>query len=325
MPDNVTSMMWNRGNGPPWHGKGKPVNGLATAAECIKAAGLDWGVAKMPLRISDEAGLPVPGKMVTVRTDLPPNDPRRILGIVGDEYQPLQNWDAFGFFDRIIEANTAIYETAGAIENGKRIWLLVRIPRTLHPAKDDEVFPYLLLANGHDGSLMLHIKFTPIRVVCQNTLAMALIEKDKRIAIRHDRNLRKRLEDAATLLDLVNLTIRTADNLWKRMVKRSLGEKDALRYFYSVFGGEEPEEDTEQPPKPLKGLKQKAMDNFDSGENRRLGIQGTLWAAYNGAIWAVDWERKTQKDRVDDLCLDEGALLKEKALKEAEKILNINA
>lgn len=324
MPDNVTSMMWNRENGPPWHGKGVAVEGLATAAECIKTAGLDWGVAKIPLRISDEAGLPVPGKMVTVRTDLPQNDPRRILGIVGEEYQPLQNWDAFGFFDRVIDRNMAVYETAGAIENGKRIWLLVRIPETLRPTKEDEVVPYLLLANGHDGNLMLHIKFTPIRVVCQNTLAMALVEKDRRIAIRHDRNLRKRLEDAALLLDLVNLTIRTAEGLWKRMVKKALAEKDAIRYFHSVFGGEEPDEETDQPLKPMRGLKQKAMDNFSSEENRKLGIQDTLWAAYNGAVWAIDWGRRTQRDRVDDLCLDEGALLKEKALKEAEKIINFN-
>lgn len=123
MPDNVTSMMYNMQNGPPWHGKGKPVNGLATAAECIRAAGLDWGVAKVPIRVDDIGGLAVPGVMVTVRTDLSPDDPRRILGVVGEEYQPLQNWEAFGFFDRYVSTG-AIYETAGAIENGRRIWLL---------------------------------------------------------------------------------------------------------------------------------------------------------------------------------------------------------
>ncbi len=321
MPDNVTSMMYNEASGPPWHKKGVSVNGLATAAECIMAAGLNWGVAKIPLKVADEGGVPVPGKMVTVRTDFPSNDIRRILGIVGEEYQPLQNWDAFGFFDKVIGYREAIYETAGAIENGKRIWLLTKLPTTLRPVKDDQVDPYLLLANGHDGNLMVHIKFTPIRVVCQNTLAMALVERDKRITIRHDRNLRRRLDDAGHLIDTVHHTLKTAEDLWKRMACIRLGEKDVQRYFHSVFGGEEPDEETEHLQTPVRGLKQKAFENYNNPENGKLKIEGTLWAAYNGAIWAVDWGRKSGKDRVDDLCLEEGAFIKERALKEARKLI----
>jgi phage/plasmid-like protein (TIGR03299 family) len=325
MPDRVSSMMWNRQNGPPWHDKGVPVEGLATAAECIRTAGLDWGVAKFPLKVADEGGLPVPGKMVTVRTDLPSTDPRRILGVVGEEYQPLQNWDAFGFFDHVVGNRIAIYETAGAIENGKRIWLLARLPVTIQPVKGDEVNPYLLLANGHDGSLMVHLTFTPIRVVCQNTLAMALVEGKRRVAIRHDRSLRKRLEEAAVLLGLVNSTLKHARDLWRGMATRSMTEADAERYFRSVFGGEiEDEQEFEtadQARRPMTGLKQRAMENFESDSNRQLHIQGTLWAAYNATIWAVDWERKTNKDRVDDLCLGEGARIKERARQQAELIL----
>jgi hypothetical protein len=105
------------------------------------------------------------------------------------------------------------------------------------------------------------------------------------------------------------------------MVGIRLGEKDAQRYFHSVFGGEEPDEETEQPQAPTRGLKQKAFENYSSPDNGKLKIEGTLWAAYNGAVWAVDWGRKSAKDRVDDLCLEEGALIKEKALKEARKLL----
>src|SRR5438067_1000030 len=102
MPDRVTSMAWNRETGPPWHGKGTPLEGLATAEECIRAAGLDWVVAKIPLRLSDEGSLAVPGVMAVVRTDLAFTDRRRILGIVGEEYSPLQNWEAFEFFDSVV-------------------------------------------------------------------------------------------------------------------------------------------------------------------------------------------------------------------------------
>src|SRR2546422_2290614 len=165
-------MMYNANNGRPWHEKGVAVNGLATAAKCIKAAGLDWGVAKVPIRSDDPGALPIPDKMVTVRTDLALDDPRRILGVVGAEYEPLQNWEAFGFFDGIVGRAAAIYETAGVIDDGRRIWLLAKLPKRIEVVKGDRVEPYVLLANGHDGTLMVHIKFTPWRVVCQNTLAM---------------------------------------------------------------------------------------------------------------------------------------------------------
>jgi phage/plasmid-like protein (TIGR03299 family) len=263
--------------------------------------------------------------MAVVRTDLPSTDPRRILGVVGAEYQPLQNWEAFGFFDRAVGSQVALYETAGAIENGKRIWLLAKLPETLHPVKDDEVVPYLLLANGHDGSLMVHLTFTPIRVVCQNTLAMALVQGERRVAIRHDRGLRRRLDEAAVLLGLVKSTLRHARDLWRSMAAHALAVADAERYFWAVFGGEPQEGDeaegTGQIRRAVAGLKQHAIENFESEVNRTLHIQGTLWAAYNAAVWAVDWERRSQKDRVDDLCLGEGARLKERARQQAELIL----
>lgn len=104
MPDAVTSMSYNLQNGPPWHGKGTALPGLSTSAECIKAAGLDWGVAKVPLRIADDGQVPVSSVMATVRMDFAATDPRRVLGIVGEEYRPLQNWDAFGFFDGVVGA-----------------------------------------------------------------------------------------------------------------------------------------------------------------------------------------------------------------------------
>jgi len=76
-----------------------------------------------------------------------------------------------------------------------------------------------------------------------------------------------------------------------------------------------------QPQTPIRGLKQKAFENYNSPDNGKLKIEGTLWATYNGAVWAVDWGRKSGKDRVDDLCLEEGAVIKEKALKEVWKLL----
>lgn len=337
MPDMIDTMAYNRQKGPPWHGKGTPVDGLMTAGECIKKAGLDWGVAKVPLRLNDEGGVPVSGLSAVVRTDRPVDDPARVLSVVGDEYQPLQNWDAFRFFDAVVGPGNARYETAGAIDNGRRVWLLASLGEPITPVPRDEVVPYLLLANGHDGRLMVHVKFTPVRVVCQNALAMALVGHDRRhIALRHDRTLRRRLVESGDLFRQILETKKSAETAWQRMAACRIHRKNAEAYFRAVFGGSPdtrvdddadvqdgfPERqegaDTGRPPV---GLKKDAMNDFESKENSHLGISGTLWAAYNAAVWAIDYRRRTSQDPVDDLCLAEGARLKELARREAERWL----
>jgi phage/plasmid-like protein (TIGR03299 family) len=337
MPDMIETMAYNRAKGAPWHGKGTAVEGLMTAGECIRKAGLDWGVAKIPLRLNDEGGLPLSGLSALVRTDRPIDDQTRVLSVVGDEYQPLQNWDAFRFFDAAVGSGKARYETAGSISNGKRIWLLASLGDPITPVKGDDVSPYLLLANGHDGQLMVHVKFTPVRVVCQNTLAMALVDGDRRhVALRHDRTLKRRLEDSGMFFQRVLKTVEDASVQWKRMASCPIADKNAEAYFRTVFGGApdsevdaEDGDGAEMPAalavevneKRLLGLKKEAMDDFCSKQNRQFKIDGTLWAAYNAAVWAIDYKRRSTRDVVDDLCLAEGARLKEKAMKEAKRLL----
>lgn len=110
-----------------------------TAGECIRNAHLDWGVAKVPLRLNDEGGLPLSGLSELVRTDRPVHDQTRILGIVGDEYQPLQNWDAFRFFDAAVGDERHGTKRQGQSTTGKQIWLLASLGEGTHvrPLADD--------------------------------------------------------------------------------------------------------------------------------------------------------------------------------------------
>ena len=120
------------------------------------------------------------------------------------------------------------------------------------------------------------------------------------------------------------------------MMACNIQQRNAEAYFRAVFGGtsgvEDDDEDADGPERPaaltaeandrpLVGLKKHAMDDFDSKQNGQLKINGTLWAAYNAAVWAIDYKRPTSRDPVDDLCLADGARLKEKARKEAERLL----
>ena len=159
---------------PAWQEVGVKLPKLMTSSEAMEHAGLDYKVEKRPLYTLGERNrlIPVEHSFATVRTDtsLP-------LGIVGDRYTVLQNTSAFEFFDTLVGKGEAIYETAGVLGRGERIWLLAKLPGYIKIRKDI-INKYLLLTNTHDGSSTVIACMTPIRVVCQNTLNVALREFD---------------------------------------------------------------------------------------------------------------------------------------------------
>jgi phage/plasmid-like protein (TIGR03299 family) len=158
----------------PWHGLGTKLEGPATAQEAISAAKLDWPVIKIPLYAGGDGERKhrVPDRFAIVPAHRWGREDCPAFGIVGNDYTPLQNHEAFDFFDSIVGEKAAIYHTAGALGDGERIWILARLPTDIHVA-GDAVNKYLLLSNTHDGNNSVQAKFTPIRVVCENTLTMA--------------------------------------------------------------------------------------------------------------------------------------------------------
>lgn len=174
----------------PWHGLCQKLDGPATAAEAIRAANLDWKVEKTPLHIHQGKLYPkVPDRFVIVRQDQAASDaPPTVQGIVGRDYTPLQNREAFDWFDPIADGAKAIYHTAGALGDGERVWILAKLPDAIQVIGDDIADKFLLLSNSHDGSSSVQVKFTPIRVECQNTLTMAL-SQGRSLRIAHTPSL----------------------------------------------------------------------------------------------------------------------------------------
>ncbi|MGB3182932.1 MAG: DUF932 domain-containing protein [Cyclobacteriaceae bacterium] len=209
-----------------WHGLGQIVEQYPTSSEAIKFAGLDYHVAKRPLftldtpTAADDAEIVVPdvkipGYQATVRTDTD-----QVLGIVGSKYEVVQNRDAFAFFDSIVEGEGILYETAGALGKGERIFITAKLPDYIRIGNSDDVIKkYLLFTTSHDGSGSIMACFTPVRVVCNNTLNAAMRNKSNCVSIRHTANAAGRLNEARTLLGLTNRFTDELDGLLNHWAK----------------------------------------------------------------------------------------------------------
>ena len=163
MAANVESMFYTREK--PWHGLGTRVEEAPSSSEALQLAGLDWTVTQEP--IYTETKEVISGYKANVR-----DSDRKVLGVVTDRYKIVQNHEAFAFTDALLGAGVR-YETAGALQEGKRVWLLARLPRE-YIISGERISPYLVFSNTHDGSGAVKVALTPVRVVCNNTLNLAL-------------------------------------------------------------------------------------------------------------------------------------------------------
>ena len=188
MSANVESMFSVRQV--PWHGLGTIIQEAPDSAAALKLAGLDWSVKQVPVLYEGQET----GHQFNVR-----ESDNRVLGVVGGRYKPVQNAEAFAFTDELVGGDVR-YETAGSLADGKRVWMLAKMPDTR--VLDDVVEPYLCLTNGHDGFSSLKVCMTPVRVVCQNTLNMALKGAKRTWTVRHSGNINAKMEEAQQTLGL---------------------------------------------------------------------------------------------------------------------------
>lgn len=212
-----------------WHGLGQIVENYPTSAEAIRFAGLDYQVEKRPLftnELNNELNeinpdfalskIAVPHYYATVR-----NDNNTVLGVVGKDYEVVQNADAFQFFDAIVGGGEGIkYETAGALGKGERIFITAKLPDYIQVGRQDFIEQYLFLTTSHDGFGSITAAFTPVRVVCQNTLNAAMKNLNAGIKIRHTASANDRLKQAHTLMGISQKAgeeLQELFNYWSRV------------------------------------------------------------------------------------------------------------
>jgi len=295
----------------PWHGLGTLLDKPATAQEAIQAANLDWKVVKLPL-FAGSKRIPVPDRFAVVRRSgnlIQRTDP--VLGVVSNEYTPLQNPQAFQFFDPIVGQNAAIYHTAGALGNGERVWILAKLPGHIRVAGDDITEKYLLLSNSHDGKSSVTIKFTPVRVVCQNTLTLALNDGSA-WRISHHSDIHQKLKQAHEMMGLINDRFANMEQSFQAMSRVKLDTNRLSEYLAAVYP------DSTEPDKQALIQRDRSWSEyfFDQGKgNRMAGVAGSLWAGFNGVTEWID-HRKTRQNsnqRLNSTWFGEASRIKTRA------------
>jgi len=313
MPAEIDTMMYVEEV--PWHGLGIKLDKPATAEEAIVAAGLNWEVKLSPVEFSVDADRDIfKDQHVLWRTDN-----QKPLGIIGNRYQPIQNHEAFKFFDPIVGEGAAIYHTAGSLRDDKIIWLLAKLPNDIEITQDDIVEQYVLLTNNHEGKQALQIRYTPIRVVCMNTLQAALMQPGQIARVWHSGDLKKNFKFAASFLKMIKTVSKESTKNWKAM-RKVINEETAIAYFEKVFIGIK----KGPPSKKIINIRDRLLYLFYHGTgNSERKTESTIWAAYNPVTEYLDHYRNpyaTENKRLWASWFGTGIGIRQRATEEAIKL-----
>lgn len=228
-----------------WHGLGQTVEQYPTSQEAIQHAGLDYEVVKSPLYTKGsgiietangiEIGsseLEVPNNFANIRTDN-----NAVLGVVGKDYHIVQNREAFNFFDAIVGGGEGIlYETAGALGNGERIFITAKLPDYIRVGKGDDVTAkYIFLTTSHDGSGSITAAFTPIRIVCQNTLNASMRNMTNVVRIKHTSGAKQRIEDAHKIMGLANTLSNQLEGIFNEWTRVKVTDLEVRKLIQLAF------------------------------------------------------------------------------------------
>mgnify|MGYP001109975209 FL=1 len=220
MAANVETMFYTRVA--PWHGLGIRVESALSSQEALQASGLDWNVVQRPIMTS--AYEPIPGYKANIR-----DIDNKILGVVSDRYRVVQNAEAFAFTDALLGEGVK-YETAGSLQEGRRIWLLAKLPDK-YIIEGEQIEPYLVFSSSHDGSGAIKVAMTPVRVVCQNTLNMALSTAKRIWSTVHVGDLAAKMDEAHNTLLLAEKYMGKLGTEISALSKIRLSDSKVMEYI----------------------------------------------------------------------------------------------
>ena len=292
-----------------WHGLGEVMTDAVSTQDALEKGGLDFKVLKLPnihiLPTGEE--LISKDSFFTLRDDV-----NAVLGSrLGKDYNVMQNAEALNLADEILQSGTATIETAGAIDDGKKVFICLKVNKGIVVGSNDKVEQYLLICNSHDGTMSITAKFTNVRVVCNNTLQMAL-KQGSGVKVRHTINAQDRLKEAVKLMGMINTNTDINTDAYNKMAQAIISKEQMFNYFGNVFMT--PSEigaiqNGQKASEVLSSRKQNIMTevlNFaNNGIGQSLAMKGsdhTIWSSYNAVTgYATRKKFSNVSDRTNSL------------------------
>lgn len=262
----------------PWHGLGTPVPSDLTPEQFMVKAGLDWDVEKEDILTT--SGIKVKNKQALVRSS-----DGSILDVVGTGWNPVQNSEAFDFFEEYVNAGDMEMHTAGSLKDGQMVWALAKTKDGFELFNGDQTDNYFLFTNPHQFGKAINIRMTPIRVVCNNTLTLSLSQNaDQMLTVNH-----RKAFDASEVKEQMGIAREKLDQ-YKTMAE-FLGSKpytgeNIVQYFNEVFGTPAKEKVDGVLPFTSRNAKL-AMENLQTQPGANFA-EGSFWQAFNTVTYMTD-------------------------------------
>jgi len=296
----------------PWHGLGTPLDGNESTEEVMQKAGLDWKVTTEPLyRQIDGNFVEYELGQASVR-DIDGKD----LGNVGPRWTPLQNVQAFKTFEPMVEKGLMDWHTAGSLQDGRRVWVLCKLNMdNSEIVAGDEICKFATLSMGHDGKLAVHFGFTPIRIVCANTEALAReCAASKLIRVRHHRNVAANVEKLRDIMNVANQEFEATCDEYRYLASRQINKGDLEKYIKIVCDVQDTEE--EDISTRTKNIMTRIEELYEGGRGTEIaGVTGTWWGAYNAVTEYLNYEKgRNANNRMNSLWFGQGSVQSRDAL-----------
>jgi phage/plasmid-like protein (TIGR03299 family) len=308
----------------PWHGLGTKVPAEISAADMIRAANLAWSVSVRPAPGARRLKRDIYDHYLIERDPVELEKEKVVLGLAGRRYTPLQNVDAFGFFEPFIKNKWATFCTAGALGNGQRVWVQAQFSGEIVITPRDKIQKFILLSNSHNGSGAVKILFTPIRVVCQNTLNFSLKNQHSLTikSISHTKHIAERLVGARTdaLKRVIDSVFSEAETLFSRMAGLKIDADDTAQFLKLLF----PQTGRLKTSDEKSARWERVLATLDDNRITPSETRNTLWALYNAVVWDEDYRSSRESDRgarLERVWFGRGQELKIRALNIAQDLL----
>lgn len=266
----------------PWHKLGTVVQEAPNAEQAIELAGLNWKVEKKPLLFQhDNNGVETDFYGLVRETD------QKCYGVVKNQYTVLQNSESFDFFNPFIESGLARFETAGALHDGVNVWILASLNKApLEIVEGDYVVKYLLLSNNHSGKRAVRVGFTPVRVVCANTLMMAMNSKQSSLMrVQHSKSVVSDIEKLRDIVNIADAQFEATGEQYRKLAHTNINQEDLKKFVKMVFFSSAKHEnrgETERQKVLIEKMNETIQNLFEAGKGAELH-RGTAWGLYNAA------------------------------------------